>query len=187
MLILHFVLGISRILTLFNNYHAPMDLMMEINRLPNDYNLKHDVTYNLCIGKDWYRYPTSFFFPSRNFKLRFLKSKFDGILPAYYSEEENGTMIIHSHFNDKNKEVTELYFDINKCHFLLDLDTGVDTDMEPNYALKTKEWTLLKSFPFLNNQKSHTLFRAFFIPFLGNKYLEYGKFNLLLSTKFRLS
>lgn len=164
-----------------------MDLMMEINRLPNDYNLKSDITYNLCVGKDWYRYPTSFFFPNKNFKLRFLKSKFDGMLPAYYSEEYNGTKIIHSYFNDKNQEATELYFDINKCHFLLDLNTETDSDLEPNYALNTKDWNVLKSFPFLNNQKSHSLFRAFFIPFLGSNYLEYGEFNLLLSTKFRLS
>lgn len=35
----------------------------------------------VCVGKEWHRFQSSFFFPSNNFKLAFLKSEFRGQLP----------------------------------------------------------------------------------------------------------
>lgn len=178
--------GVSRIFALYKNYHAPLDLMIDINRYPLEAKVSERAQINVCIGKDWHRYPSSFFLPNNNWHVRFIKSEFDGMLPAPYTEGDNATMIVHEHFNDRNKEVPGLYFDINKCNFLLDLNTGKETDLEPNYASRTDRWKVLKSYPFLIAEKSNSFFRAFYVPFLSENFVTYGNFSLLQSTKLRI-
>lgn len=175
------VLGVSRIVSLYRNYHAPLDLVMDLNQVPKEDLQKSSQIYNVCIGKDWHRYPSSFFLPSSNFRVRFLKSEFKGILPAYF----DGTQTIHSYFNDQNKENDFMFFNYSKCHFLLDLDLGVYTALEPNYANRTKDWVPKKSLKFLNTAKSHKIFRAFYIPFLSESYVNYADFYLLQKKKLK--
>lgn len=178
------LLGISRIFCLYRNYHAPLDLMMELNRFPTEGKVSPTATINVCLGKDWHRYPGSFFLPNVNWNVRFIQSEFKGILPAPYSGLTNATSIVHGHFNDQNREEPSLYFDIDKCHFLLDLDLGKETPLEPIYANNVDRWKVVKSLPFLNVEKSNSLFRAFYIPFLTDKYVQYGNFSLLQANKF---
>lgn len=177
--------GLSRIFSLYKNYHAPIDLMIDINRYPLEANIPEKAQINVCLGKDWHRYSSSFFLPNQNWNIRFIKSEFDGMLPAPYSEGDNATMVVHDYFNDQNKEVSSLYFDINKCHFLLDFAMGKETELEPNYANKIDRWRVLKSYPFLIAEKSNSFFRAFYVPFFGEKYVFYGNFSLLQSTKLK--
>lgn len=172
------VLGMSRIFSLYRNYHAPMDLMMELGQLNDEKPVGSKALQNVCIGKDWYRFPSSFFFPERRYRLRFLKSEFKGMLPAYFSSEDNGTAIVHPYFNDLNQENDFMYFNYTECHFLLHLDTEKYTEFEPNYV-ERDEWTLVKSLPFLNNEQSNKYLRAFYIPFLSNKFNTFNNFNLL--------
>lgn len=200
------VFGLSRIYALYNNYHAPLDLMMELNVIArkniddsNSINIHNNLysdaattstttttaNYNVCVGKDWYRFPNSFFLPTDKYRIRFLKSEFNGMLPAYFTENENGTTIIHSHFNDRNKENVAMYFDYTKCHFLIDLDLERYTDLEPNYAGKLKDWIIIKSLPFLNTEKSHSIYRAFYVPFVSEKYIQYSDFYLLQRRRFK--
>lgn len=157
---------------------------MELNRYPNEGKVSNNAAINVCLGKDWHRYPSSFFLPNKNWNVRFIKSEFNGILPAPYSELSNGTKIIHDHFNDRNEEIPSLYFDINKCHFLLDLDLGIETNLEPVYARDRDNWKIVKSLTFLNSSKSNIFFRAFYIPYLTDIYVNYGQFYLLQNTKF---
>ncbi|KAJ8920727.1 hypothetical protein NQ315_004866 [Exocentrus adspersus] len=180
------VLGVSRIFSLYRNYHAPLDLMMELNRYPLEAKIPDQAQVNVCIGKDWYRYPSSFFLPNPNWNIRFIKSEFSGMLPAPFAEGDNATSIVHAYFNDKNKEDSSLYFDLNKCHFLLDLDLGKETKLEPIYAKKRDRWKVIKSYRFLNTERSNKFFRAFYVPFLNDRYVEYGNFTLLQSTKVKI-
>lgn len=179
------LLGISRIFALHYNYHAPMDIFMELNNFKNSQQYSNNQIYNVCIGKDWYRYPSSFFLPNTNFRIRFLKSEFKGILPAYYSNDINATSIIHSYFNDLNQENDYMYFNYTKCHFLIDLDIGKTTELEPNYSANSKEWIIMKSLKYLDHDNSHKLLRAFYIPFLSDKFLKYGNLNLLKRKEFK--
>lgn len=180
------VLGVSRVFSIYRNYSAPMNLMMDLNEFKKSPQFNMNQQYNVCLGKDWYRFPSSFFLPSDNFRVRFLKSEFDGMLPAYFSEGENSTKIVHPYFNDMNKEDTFMYFDYKKCHFLLDLDLEKYTELEPNYAQRTKEWSVRKSIPFLNAEKSNKLLRAFYVPFLTDSHVKYGNFNLLQRKKLKV-
>ena len=56
---------------LFLGYHAPLDVYPELSNLvvPYDSNTKPmfhpDKKVNLCIGREWYRYPSSFFLPEK--------------------------------------------------------------------------------------------------------------------------
>ncbi|RZB84946.1 alpha-1,2-mannosyltransferase ALG9 [Asbolus verrucosus] len=136
--------------------------------------------------KDWHRYPSSFFLPNNNWNVRFVKSEFKGMLPAPYSAGSNATYVVHEHFNDKNEEEPSLYFNLNKCHFLLDLDLGKETDLEPIYAKMKDRWKVIKSYKFLNAEKSNSFFRTFYVPILTDKYVQYGNFSLLQSTKLRI-
>lgn len=184
------VLGLSKICSLYYNYHAPLDLMMELNTFYHspDYrslSARNGTAYNVCVGKDWHRYPSSFFLPAPDFRVRFLRSEFKGILPAYFTDEDGGggggvpSSIRHSYFNDMNTENAAMYFEYTDCDFLLDLNTERYTDMEPNYAARKDEWTVLKSLPFLNAERSNRLWRSFYVPFVTDNYVEYAEFNLL--------
>ncbi|XP_011206987.1 alpha-1,2-mannosyltransferase ALG9 isoform X1 [Bactrocera dorsalis] len=178
-MLLSTILGLSRVFSLYRNYHAPMDIFMELNQFATSQEYRSDRIYNVCIGKDWHRYPGSFFLPPNNFRLRFLKSEFRGMLPFYYADGENATHLLHPYFNDKNKEDERSYFNYNNCDFLVYFDEGKYTDLEPNYSKLFKEWTTYKTLPFLIQENSHKLFRAFYIPFLTDSYTTYGDFNLL--------
>ncbi|EDX14372.1 alpha-1,2-mannosyltransferase ALG9 [Drosophila simulans] len=173
------LLGLSRVFALYRNYHAPMDLMLELNQFKATPQYDPDVIYNVCIGKDWHRYPGSFFFPAKNFRLRFLKSEFRGMLPAYYDEGQNATKVVQPYFNDLNQENEHMYFDYDRCDFLVDFDEGKYTALEPNYSKRSKDWSVMKSLPFLIPEKSHKVLRAFYVPFLTDNHIQYGDFNLL--------
>lgn len=181
-------IGIVRILALYNNYHAPLDLMMELNAFARGGQsdggaLRTDQTYNVCVGKDWYRFPNSFFLPNKQFRVRFLRSEFKGILPAYYTETMNGTAIVHPYFNDQNQENEAMYVDVGECQFLLDLDLGRYTELEPNYVQATETWSIVKALSFLNAERSHPFFRAFYIAFVNDWYVTYSEFYLLQRKK----
>lgn len=178
-MIISTILGMSRIISIYRNYHAPMDLMMELGQYQTNDTIPKNSIRNLCIGKDWYRFPNSFFFPNETYRIRFLKSDFNGILPAYYSDDDDngGTSKIHSYFNDLNREQPEMYFNYLDCNYLLDNNNGKYTDNEPNY-FEWKEWKLIKTLPFLNAEKSNKFLRAFYVPYLSEKYNIFSDFNL---------
>lgn len=178
-MVLSTLFNLSRVFSLYRNYHASMDIFMELNSFSISQEYRDDRIYNVCIGKDWHRYPGSFFLPPKNFRLRLLKSEFRGMLPVYYADGENATQVLHSYFNDKNKEDERTYFNYNNCDFLIYFDEGKYTDLEPNYSKFTKDWTIYKTLPFLIQENSHKLLRAFYIPFLTDSYTTYGDFNLL--------
>lgn len=176
------LLGISRSFSMYQNYHAPLELMIELGKFSSEEKFVHAPEVNVCFGKDWYRFPSSFYLPSRNWNIRFLKSEFRGLLPSPYTDYA----AIHSHFNDKNREDESVYFDITRCHFLVDLDLGKETALEPIYANRKGEWTIIKSLPFLNSERSNVFFRAFYVPFMTDLYTQFGSFSLLQSNKIRV-
>ncbi|XP_015126194.1 alpha-1,2-mannosyltransferase ALG9 [Diachasma alloeum] len=180
------LLGLSRSFALFKGYYGPMEIMTEANKLGIEEQVPNDIRINFCVGKEWHRFPGSFFFPSNRWQLQYLKSEFKGQLPQPFPPLPNGTSIIQPHFNDMNKEEPSRYFDIEKCHFIMDLDAGTETILEPNYSRQTDDFAIVKSSEFLIPSKSHPFFRAFYIPFLSRDYCKFGSYNLIRSAKFKL-
>ena len=96
------VLSISRTLNEIVNFSAPLRVYdhlyhEEIERhiamrsVPHD----EDRTVLICVGKEWYRYPASFFLSS-NSRLAFVEAGFKGQLPQPYFELEGGTRLLQN-------------------------------------------------------------------------------------------
>ena len=70
----------------------------------------------VCIGKEWYRFPSSFFLPDAPVRaeLRFLPSSFHGQLPQPYAAE-NATWVVQPGFNDLNQEDPTRYVRGVRC------------------------------------------------------------------------
>ena len=55
-------------ITCIQGYHAPLDVyhqLNEINEDPGNHELHKMSKINLCVGKEWYRFPSNFFLPER--------------------------------------------------------------------------------------------------------------------------
>jgi hypothetical protein len=46
---------------------------------------------HVCIGDEWHRFPSSFFLPGPAYRLQFVKSGFDGLLPRPFSQTDVST------------------------------------------------------------------------------------------------
>ncbi|KAG1697210.1 Alpha-1,2-mannosyltransferase ALG9 [Nymphon striatum] len=147
------VLSLSRSVALYKSYNAPMDVYMEMNKLYNEEKFPYDQSVNVCVGKEWYRYPSSFFLPNESWNLQFIKSEFRGQLPQQYQMSANATMIIPEHMNDGNLEETSRYVGLKACQFIIDLDVQIETAREPRYSIQETEWKVVVSKPFLDNER----------------------------------
>ena len=78
-LILFSIISTSRIIALYQNYYAPMSVWSHVAQLPqNDDNYTTNNEIFVCVGKEWHRYPSSFFLPDNNWNLMYLESEFKG-------------------------------------------------------------------------------------------------------------
>ncbi|CAB3366704.1 Hypothetical predicted protein [Cloeon dipterum] len=173
------VLGLSRSFALYKGYHAPLDIYMELSKFgsQNEFGTSREI--NVCVGKEWHRFPSSFFLPNNRWNLRFIESEFKGQLPQPYQPGPDGTSIVLPNFNDENREERSRYFDIAKCDFLVDLNTSRSTKLEPIYADDKAKWDLIISIPYLDNERSPKLLRAFYIPYLTEESCTYASYQLL--------
>ena len=136
-LVLTALVSVSRIVALYQNYHASMDLWMHANSigqsekyftLGKKMNVLDISTYfhltifffsfseekvSVCMGKEWYRFPSHFFLPE-NWQVKFVKSEFKGQLPQMYAANtEDATKLERGNFNDMNKEETDRYVKVS--------------------------------------------------------------------------
>lgn len=63
----------------------------------------------MCTGKEWHRFPNSFFLPAPAVQLAFVPSAFRGQLPAPFQRGRNGTWVLPPHMNDMNREEPSRY------------------------------------------------------------------------------
>ena len=64
---------------------------------------------NVCVGKEWHRFPSNFFLSNDAWNLQFIQSEFKGQLPQPYSPEQLATSLDRPHFNDQNLEEPTRY------------------------------------------------------------------------------
>ncbi|XP_026938135.1 alpha-1,2-mannosyltransferase ALG9 isoform X1 [Sagmatias obliquidens] len=179
------LLSFSRSVALFRGYHGPLDLYPEFHRIATDptiHTVPEGRPVNVCVGKEWYRFPSSFLLPD-NWQLQFIPSEFRGQLPKPFAEGPLATRIVPTDMNDQNLEEPSRYIDINKCHYLVDLDTVRETSREPKYSSNREEWINLAYRPFLDASRSSKLLRAFYVPFLSDQYTVYANYTILKPRK----
>ena len=68
-----------RVAAWIHDYSAPLQLYGYLYEKELGKDAHDDVM--ICVGKEWYRFGSSFFLPSKRQKLAFIKSGFDGLLP----------------------------------------------------------------------------------------------------------
>lgn len=62
------IVCVNCVITCIQGYHAPLDVyhqLNEINEDPGNHELHKMSKINLCVGKEWYRFPSNFFLPER--------------------------------------------------------------------------------------------------------------------------
>ncbi|GFT42058.1 alpha-1,2-mannosyltransferase ALG9 [Nephila pilipes] len=180
------IMSFSRTIILHRGYHAPIETFMVLGKFSTEeslHPLPPEYPVNVCMGKEWYRFPSSFFLPD-NWNLKFLKSEFRGQLPKPYSNLPNATKIIPSDMNDQNLEEPSRYVDIKSCDYIVDSDYPNHSSLEPRYS-RDLNWNITYSIPFLDSQRSHPILRAFYVPFFTDYYSSYVDYNLLQKANIR--
>ncbi|POI29171.1 hypothetical protein CIB84_007079, partial [Bambusicola thoracicus] len=62
------LLSLSRSVALFRGYHGPLDLYPEFHRIamdPSIHTVPEGRPVNVCVGKEWHRFPSSFLLPDK--------------------------------------------------------------------------------------------------------------------------
>nr|XP_013811792.1 PREDICTED: alpha-1,2-mannosyltransferase ALG9 [Apteryx mantelli mantelli] len=181
------LLSLSRSVALFRGYHGPLDLYPEFHRIATDptiHTVPEGRPVNVCVGKEWYRFPSSFLLPD-NWQLQFILSEFRGQLPKQFAKGPMATRIIPADMNDQNREEPSRYIDISKCHYLVDLDTAAEAPREPRYSSNKEEWVTIAYKPFLDASRSSKLLRAFYIPLLSEQHTWYANYTILKSRRLK--
>ncbi|KAM8795574.1 alpha-1,2-mannosyltransferase ALG9-like isoform 2-T2 [Eudromia elegans] len=181
------LLSLSRSVALFRGYHGPLDLYPEFHRIATDptiHTVPEGRPVNVCVGKEWYRFPSSFLLPD-NWQLQFILSEFRGQLPKQFAKGPRATRVIPTDMNDQNREEPSRYIDISKCHYLVDLDTAAETPREPRYSSNKEEWIIIAYKPFLDASRSSKLLRAFYIPLLSEQHTWYANYTILKSRRLK--
>ncbi|KAE9323933.1 Alpha-1,2-mannosyltransferase [Phytophthora rubi] len=177
------LLSVSRVVSNIVNFGAPLRVYQHLyaNVLPNPeigmlLNAPNAATptVNLCLLKEWYRFPTSFFIPSNSTKVQFVKSSFSGLLPKPFEEHENGTSIIPGTMNDQNREEPSRYVPIETCDYVVDLN--LPGQQETKFWEEPATWELVHSEAFLDAERSKSPYRSFYIPMLTPQYVKYADY-----------
>ncbi|EFO27810.1 plasmid Maintenance protein containing protein [Loa loa] len=197
-LLIFSVLSVSRSAAIYRNYFSSVEVYKVLNEHMLNYSNRNELysaednstVIHICIGKEWYRFPSSFFLPTsiknnKNqvliAKLDFIKSEFAGLLPKPYVKGSlpEVTRVIPTEMNNLNREEINRYVDIRQCDFLIDLETSDTTALEPNYAKQTSIWRSVVKKKFLLSSNSHPIYRSFYIPFIAGSNNVYGGYHLL--------
>lgn len=161
-------LSLARIYGTYSAYSAPLSIYEPLAEprvgTPESF---------VCLGKEWYRFPSSYFLP-RDMHAKFIRSEFRGLLPGEFSEASqgfgvwSGTWLPPSGMNDRNEEDPGKYVDVRACDFLVDtqypLDEGELPPAEPDYVADTENWEVVTCEPFLDAARTHALARAVWVP-----------------------
>ncbi|KAF2195273.1 glycosyltransferase family 22 protein [Zopfia rhizophila CBS 207.26] len=145
---------------------------------------------NVCFGKEWYRFPSTYFLPEQ-VKAKFIKSEFSGLLPGEFSEANvgfgffPGAWLIPPGMNDENREDLGKHTDITHCKFLVDsyFPGTTPSALEPSYISDIETWETLSCENFLDASRTTILGRLLWVPdwpFIPERYRRrWGRYCLL--------
>ena len=114
------LISVSRSTALVANYSSPLKAY---SRLYEHITTVRDGPITVCVGGEWYRYPSSFHLPPYT-KLAFIKSSFGGQLPQPFTEygsKEQSLSLQKGKFNDMNEEEMDRYVVIQSCAYVVEL------------------------------------------------------------------
>jgi alpha-1,2-mannosyltransferase len=85
-LMLFIALSASRTFALVAYYGAPIEIYGSLPEKPLEWLLdkKTSDDINVCVGDEWYRFPSHFHLPNKKYRIRFIRGAFNGSLPMYF-------------------------------------------------------------------------------------------------------
>ena len=178
-------LSLSRSYALVHGYGSMMSLYTYLPSLSADAGATV-----VCTGAEWYKFPSSFFLPGPVYRLQFVRSSFDGLLPRPFAEEEGGTRLSPPGFNDENKmESANFWDDAARCDYFVTTrrpakgrdgwewyDAAIASDMT---AKGNATWIVQAALPYIDSAVSPAWSRAFSIPFVTNRHNSWLEYVLL--------
>jgi alpha-1,2-mannosyltransferase len=186
-------LGASRVYMQVHSFRAPLSLFNSFSRLELQEGLgpRHSPiefasdlrNITVCVGEEWYRFPSHFFLPGKRFRLRFVRSSFSGLLPKAFDENGMGTRNSPPGMNMLNREDRNQYVGnaLLQCHYLVDLDlthrAGGTRSQVVSLDIPDK-WLTLFSEQLLDLRASPVFFRSFWIPGETIARVKYAKLEL---------
>ncbi|EGX96230.1 alpha-1,2-mannosyltransferase (Alg9) [Cordyceps militaris CM01] len=165
--------SLSRIYGIYEAYSAPLKVYGPLWGDTEEPGLGGD-SDNVCFGKEWYRFPSSYFLP-RDMHAKFIPSEFRGLLPGEFSEAEtgfgfwSGTWLPTNGLNDRNEEDPGKYVDLRMCSFLVDTQYPARTaraapPREPDFVADTSRWDTVSCERFMDAEMTPLLARIFWVP-----------------------
>lgn len=179
------MLSLSRSFALYRNYSAPMYVYQKLPNEVQETQLsgkeKENDLVNVCVGAEWYRFPSSFFLPGPHYRLRFLKSGFDGLLPRAFNTDEGGSRAAPLELNQWNREEPSNYWNTTEhCQYMVTVGASSSFDwIDVNFPEDSTAWEIVAEKQFLNAAESPALSRAFYIPYISNKQNRWYTYALL--------
>ncbi|KAK9454857.1 Alg9-like mannosyltransferase family-domain-containing protein [Dipodascopsis uninucleata] len=170
-----FGINISRIFALYDFYYAPITTYKQLWHVNNNYKTEEDIystmdrQINVCVGREWYRYTTSYFLQD-NMRLKFIKSDFNGMLPAEFLEGtdiKEATSNIPSGLNNINKEEPSYYVSVSDCDFLIDSNFTASASPythERQYIMDTDDWSAEYCSRIIDGEHSSLLAKVLRLP-----------------------
>lgn len=113
--------GVLRTLGMITAYNAPLKVLEPLQNVE-----VAQTADSVCFGKEWYRFPSSYFLPN-NMHAKFIRSEFRGLLPGEFPDAPtylgrlDGASQIPSGMNDLNIEDSSKYVSIPRDTELLSL------------------------------------------------------------------
>lgn len=184
------LVSILRILNLVENYSAPITIFRQVAELP-----PRTTITNVCVGREWYHFPASFFLPD-NYRLRFVKSGFDGLLPGDFEESSSileSTSTIPDDMNNKNLFSAEKVISFEQCDYFVDNTGPVDEELGEPFIFSDRAhpeavagWDIIGCEKIIDPAgKSSGIGRLLWVPVAVRKWVPYGVdyMNLCLAEK----
>lgn len=169
------VISASRIYAVQSGFSASQDAWYHLGEVELAGEKKSEGPLNVCVGKEWYRYPSAFFLPTEKAEVKFILSNFTGELPQPFGEHPWDEPL--QPFNDLNKLEPSRYIDVDQCHYIVDQEFVGQA--EPMYSKMDSQWEIIWSKDFLDAPKSPALTRSFYIPTISPKTNVYSKYLIL--------
>jgi alpha-1,2-mannosyltransferase len=182
-LLLAVIVGALRIFGQYTAYAAPFSLYAPLGAgQPSETGTVGSAGDFVCYGKEWYRFPTSYFLP-RGMHAKWIRSEFRGLLPGDFAEARmgfgvwSGTWLPPAGMNDRNEEDLGKHVELRACQFLVDTQYPEQQRRfggegggwkappnEPDYVADTDAWEVVQCEKFLDAASTHVLARTLWVP-----------------------
>ncbi|GMM58878.1 dolichyl-P-Man:Man(6)GlcNAc(2)-PP-dolichol alpha-1,2-mannosyltransferase [Maudiozyma humilis] len=174
--------AVSRIVALITNYTAPLDTFSELYGI-GPQGEKNIEVINVCTGREWYHFPSSFHLPD-GYRLQFIKSGFDGLLPGNFKESVpllETVRTIPEGMNNLNLFDPNKIIELDECTYIVDMVQHANSDVDvfdPVKEMESGAWKPLFCNHIIDVDHSKILGRAFYVPEKIASFIErkIGKF-----------